>query len=1084
MLEQRALDARASLAARQRARPRRLRLKHLEERVMMSASPVAPVEPESQSPPEAGDLGAAATSPVASGEFITTWTESSDEADARRELVFVDTAAEDYEQLVADLLADADSQRHFDIHLLDRDRDGVQQISEVLGEYSDLDAIHIVSHGSEGTVNLGSTWLSADNLNGYAGSIAAWGNSLSTDADVLFYGCELAGNAEGETLVETLAALTGADVAASSDDTGNAALGGDWDLEYSVGQIQTDVAFGVDTQLDWVHLLAPSSLGMAIWAESGSNTAEYREWDGTTYSGEANAVNLGTWRVMQGAEAPTRDEKIVVGVDTGGTIEGQIWDGSTWSALPINPMGAVTQTYWWGMDVAYESSSGDAVLVWTDGANLEYATWDGATWSSVSTIGAYSGATPRQLQLAASPDSDEMVVIVSDANKDDWALVWDGSSWGNEQFLNAAVGATDRVDVYVAYEQQSGDAMVIYGRDTTSAYYRTWNGSSWSAESSVAAPVGVTGQVRWTTLASDPTSDRIALAVLSNSSEVWLNVWNGTSWDSSSLGTTSANGTNNPNVAVAFESTSGEAIATYGEGPVVRYRTWTSGGGWSNEQNLTGATNSNSMFLWSDLAGNEVMLGVQDVGSDVNYVLWDGAAWGTPAEHETNSGETKNQPFLFLWDMPNQVPTTIGIGNVTVDEDAADTVIDLFAAFADAEDADSQLTYTVETNTNPAMFTGTTIDGVGGTLTLDYAADANGTANITARATDTGGLWVETVFTVTVDPVNDEPSFTTLGNQGSDGDTAPQTVFGFATALPGGGADENGQTFSYTVNNDHPGLFAMAPAIDAAGTLTYTLANNPFVSATVTVSVTDSGGTANGGDDTSPDQTFDIVLTIPTIDLDGDNSAGVADPDFAIYYTIGDTTRMVADMDASLSDANSPFLASLTVTITNLLDGTGETLTADTLGTGITANYDSGTGVLSLTGVDTVSNYRKVLRTVGYINTSADPDFTARTITFIANDGVNIGNVATTTVILRTSGAGLWMSTDGDVGAPSGVPGLPAWGDAEALKFSGPGFSLEPGGTSGSFSSIFDIDTFASGDTEIRGLHFVGTDIRVGSTLR
>ena len=53
--------------------------------------------------------------------------------------------------------------------------------------------------------------------------------------------------------------------------------------------------------------------------------------------------------------------------------------------------------------------------------------------------------------------------------------------------------------------------------------------------------------------------------------------------------------------------------------------------------------------------------------------------------------------------------------------------------------------------------TSTNIDGVAGTLTLDYAPDENGTADITARATDTGGEWVESTFTVTVNPVNDGP---------------------------------------------------------------------------------------------------------------------------------------------------------------------------------------------------------------------------------------------------------------------------------------------------------------------------------------
>jgi hypothetical protein len=113
---------------------------------------------------------------------------------------------------------------------------------------------------------------------------------------------------------------------------------------------------------------------------------------------------------------------------------------------------------------------------------------------------------------------------------------------------------------------------------------------------------------------------------------------------------------------------------------------------------------------------------------------------------------------LSLTDAPvNNAPTTSGISNVVVNEDAVDSIIDLFAAFADIEDLDLALTYTVTGNTNAALFTSTAIDGVAGTLTLDYAPDQNGVSNITIRAIDTGGLFVETTFTVTVNAVNDVP---------------------------------------------------------------------------------------------------------------------------------------------------------------------------------------------------------------------------------------------------------------------------------------------------------------------------------------
>ena len=106
----------------------------------------------------------------------------------------------------------------------------------------------------------------------------------------------------------------------------------------------------------------------------------------------------------------------------------------------------------------------------------------------------------------------------------------------------------------------------------------------------------------------------------------------------------------------------------------------------------------------------------------------------------------------------NDVPTTSGLADVAVLEDAADSVIDLFVAFADAEDADAALTYTVTANTNTGLFSAATIDGAGGTLTLGYASGVSGMAAITVRATDTSGAFVESTFAVDVSPVDDAPT--------------------------------------------------------------------------------------------------------------------------------------------------------------------------------------------------------------------------------------------------------------------------------------------------------------------------------------
>ena len=89
-------------------------------------------------------------------------------------------------------------------------------------------------------------------------------------------------------------------------------------------------------------------------------------------------------------------------------------------------------------------------------------------------------------------------------------------------------------------------------------------------------------------------------------------------------------------------------------------------------------------------------------------------------------------------------------------------------AFADAQDADSQLTYTVQNNTNPGLFHSTNVNAAQGKLVLDFFDYLFGSATITVRATDTMNNWVETSLFVNVAPVANTPtglSPTTYMNQ-------------------------------------------------------------------------------------------------------------------------------------------------------------------------------------------------------------------------------------------------------------------------------------------------------------------------------
>ena len=109
-----------------------------------------------------------------------------------KELLIIDAGVADNEELLSQVLQKNSS---FEILLLNENEDGVAQISNLLQQSeSTYSAIHIVSHGDPGEVHLGNSTLSGSNLNSYIDEIASWSEAVTDDADLLFYGCDLAGN--------------------------------------------------------------------------------------------------------------------------------------------------------------------------------------------------------------------------------------------------------------------------------------------------------------------------------------------------------------------------------------------------------------------------------------------------------------------------------------------------------------------------------------------------------------------------------------------------------------------------------------------------------------------------------------------------------------------------------------------------------------------------------------------------------------------------------------------------------------------------------------------------------------------------
>ncbi|MEJ8823557.1 VCBS domain-containing protein [Variovorax humicola] len=142
--------------------------------------------------------------------------------------------------------------------------DGLAAISAALARLGQVDSIQILSHGMAGQFELGNRAITSDNVDQLASQLQSWHASLTAGADIQLYGCDVGAGATGRALVSELARWTGADVAASSDETGSAAAGGNWTLETSAGLIDKPIAISAMGLAEFKGLLANASPTVAL----------------------------------------------------------------------------------------------------------------------------------------------------------------------------------------------------------------------------------------------------------------------------------------------------------------------------------------------------------------------------------------------------------------------------------------------------------------------------------------------------------------------------------------------------------------------------------------------------------------------------------------------------------------------------------------------------------------------------------------------------------------------------------------------------------------------------------------------------
>ncbi|NEP57593.1 MAG: DUF4347 domain-containing protein [Symploca sp. SIO2G7] len=137
--------------------------------------------------------------------------------------------------------------------------EGISTVTRMLAKIAEqggkVSAIHLLTEGNEGNFWLGRDYVDSENIGEYQQELQQWGAALTAGADILLYSCFTALGVTGEQLISSLAQLTGADVAASTDLTGSEALGGNWVFEKQTGAIEARLGFEQQVLADFTGKL-------------------------------------------------------------------------------------------------------------------------------------------------------------------------------------------------------------------------------------------------------------------------------------------------------------------------------------------------------------------------------------------------------------------------------------------------------------------------------------------------------------------------------------------------------------------------------------------------------------------------------------------------------------------------------------------------------------------------------------------------------------------------------------------------------------------------------------------------------------
>ena len=815
------------------------------------------------------------------------------------EVVFVDPTVPNYQELLSGL------DPNIEVIMLDGGQDGIQQIASSLAGRTGIDAVHLISHGDAGTVQLGTGTLTAESMSGqYADELATIQQALSVEGDILVYGCDFAEGEVGREAVTLLSQLTGADVAASDDRTGHATLEGDWDLEYQVGVIETDVAIDAIIRGAWSGALDVNvTFQQGTDGYDGTEDTEVRQGAPTTSYGNTTTINADLNNGSGVAQGLIQFDNIF------GYGPGQIPPGSTINSATLT------------VQVFDTSNSGTQIAL-----HRMLTGWDeSTTWNSLT-----GGVSSDGVEATVAPDA------TVDAANQTGARVFTGlkdalQAWSNGEANHGWAILTNSTNGWDFYSSEYG---VVGQRPSLTIDYTPANAAptDLSLSSNSVAENASTGTVVGTVSGTDPDSgdtksysltDTAGGRFAIDSATGVITVADGSLLNYESATSHSVTVRVTDSGGLTYDETFTINLTNVNEGPTGADATVT-----FTEDTAQALTPAN--FGFSDVdagdslsavridtlpgAGTLALAGVAVTAGQVVSVadLTAGNLVFTPATNATGTGyanltfsvrdsnnayDTAPNTLAFNLTAVNDAPTDLSLSANSVAENATTGTVVGTISGTDVDAGDTK-TYSL-TDTAGGRFAidpGTGVITVADGSLLNYESAAS--HNLTVQVTDSSGQSYDETFTINLTNVNEGPTDLAL----SANSVAENATTGTVVGTVSGTDPDAGDIKTYSLTDTAGGRFAINSATGQLTVADGSLLNyEAATSHTLTVRVTDSGGQ-------SYTETFTINLTNVNEAQAGTESTDALIEDMA--HTLATTTFRPHDTyGAPKTSASDPLVA-------------------------------------------------------------------------------------------------------------------------------------------------------------------------------